>query len=273
MDTISRYYGGERRKFSIYSQAEADALGIAYVPWREAIAGQWVLSDDGYVGECLKIDTFPGDSGVILISFSFARQWAYPNSKLTYLDRVANRAWSTSSTKHWTELEVRRKRTKKAILAYSMMFLSGAGIDWPKIGIIYRKDWEGNSPGGRMEHYFKYPAFKKAVQDKMMEILVGRGKTKENVFEMLDAAFAMAEKNKDPKTMRAVAVDYAEMMAMFPAKTGKRMLPAHLADEVEDASFIEIENSIETAQGQLPAATSAPVPVAPVPVAPLPPQK
>ena len=267
MDTISRYHGGERRKFSVYSQEEADTLGIVYVPWREAQQGQWALSDDGYVGECLKVYT-PGPharGSATQIALSFGCGWDPPNNKLTYLDRVANRAWTTSSTDHWTEIEVRRKRTKKAILVYVMMFLSGGGIDWPQIGIIYRKDWEGNDPGGRMERYFKYPAFVKAVQDKLMEVLSARGKSKEDIFQMLDEAFAMARGNKDAKTMRVVAVDYAEMAGMFPAKIGNKRLPVHPGDNAVEGEFTQVEMSIQQARGELPPHTSALVPVAPLP--------
>ncbi len=265
MDIISRYHGGARRKFSVYPQEEADSLGIQYAVWREARPGQWGLSDDGYVGECLKVYDPKGGKAPKQVVLSFGCQWTSPSNKLTYLDRVANRAWSENSGKHWTEREVRRTRSKKAILAYVMMFFSGGGIDWPQLGIIYRKDWENNDPGGRIQHYFKQPAFKKAIENKMIEVLSGRGKSREDILSMFDKAFEIAEKNKDPKAMRLVARDLAEIAKMFPAKSGFKQIPVHPGDAALEGEFIQIEGAVESAQKELPPHTSAPAPVAPPP--------
>lgn len=45
--------GKESRVYPIYTKAEADELGIDYKPWREAEAGDYIISDDGIVGELL----------------------------------------------------------------------------------------------------------------------------------------------------------------------------------------------------------------------------
>jgi len=43
------------KKFDVYNREEADSLGIEYIKdWREAQAGQWFLTTDGKVLECIR---------------------------------------------------------------------------------------------------------------------------------------------------------------------------------------------------------------------------
>lgn len=52
------------QKHHIYTQQEADSMGVPYVPnWRDAEReGQWVLTDDGMVVEVLKIGLLRGSN-------------------------------------------------------------------------------------------------------------------------------------------------------------------------------------------------------------------
>jgi len=48
-----RLYQHQVHEFTVYPLDEALAKGLQPVPWREAIGGDWAITDDGYVVECL----------------------------------------------------------------------------------------------------------------------------------------------------------------------------------------------------------------------------
>ena len=241
MDILRRWYEGGRRNFKIYSQEEADKLGIKYVYWRDAKKGDWVLSDDGFVGECLKIYGPYGKTKSRQFMFSFAYAWENSKSKLNYLERKAARSYWTSGTKHWAEKEVGKSRSKRFILAYVMMYFAG-NIDWEKLGLIYRSD-RHSEPTRRAKHLFKQEAFQKMIKQKMIDVFKEKGKTEGDVLEMFDKAFEMAKNNKDPKEMRLVAEVYRDLFEMLPEKqVVDKFLPG------EEVDWDEIEEQSETRQ-------------------------
>ena len=193
MDTIKRWYDGGRKDFNIYSREEADKLGIRYVNWRDAKKGDWVLSDDGYVGECLKIYGPYGKRQSRQFMFSFAYIWDDSKLKLNYLERKATKSYSRVATGHWAETEVKKRRSRRFILAYVLMFIAG-DVDWAKLGLIYRSDQK--EPARRAKHIFRQEAFQKMISKKMIEVLEEKGKTEGDVIDMLDKSFKMATQEK-----------------------------------------------------------------------------
>ncbi len=182
-------------------------------------------------------------------TFSFARIWDSSKSKLNYLERKATRSYSLSSAKHWAEHEVSNTRSKRFILAYVMMFMAGDGIDWAKLGVIYRSDLSGRDPARRAKHLFKQEAFQRMIQEKMIEVFKGKNKTEGDVIDMLDKSFAMAEKVKNPTEMRKATENYIQLFDMMPEKQPQGILP--YSEEV-DWEGGEIAGEIDAAQKKLP---------------------
>ncbi len=119
--------------------ARADAAGVKHMTffnlrWEPDYRYFKELIDDGYVGECLKINgpyvprhTKQSRSEMV---FSFAKVWQNRKAKLLYLERKVHRSYSRMSTKHWAETEVKSRRGKRFIEAYVMNFMSGFDFDW-----------------------------------------------------------------------------------------------------------------------------------------------
>jgi len=239
MDILKRKFRGEKRVFRIYPQAEADEVGLEYVHWKEAQVGDWALSDDGYVGECLDIKgpytNYAGSKAVFMI-FSYGKVFNYPNTKLNYLERKATNSYSRISTKDWVTIEAQIKRGKRFINAYVMNFMAGVPIDWEKLGLLYRADEK--EPAKKAKYLFNQEVFKKMIQQKMIEVFKGEGKTESDVIKMLDKSFEMAEGNKDPKEMRLVAEDFIELFDMKPKELPLgREIPydeSNVRDELQD---------------------------------------
>ena len=220
-------------------------MGLKYVPWRDAKQDDWALSDDGYVGECLKISGPYRHGGALEHTFSFARMWGSSKGKLNYLERKATRSYCLTSAQHWAEHEVANTRSKRFIEAYVMMFMAGNGIDWAKLGQIYRPDDSGRDPARRAKHLFKQEAFQKMIQQKMIEVFKGKNKTEGDVIDMLDKSFAMAEKVKNPTEMRKATEDYIRLFDMLPEKQPGAIFPYGEEVPWEEG---EIEGSLEGAK-------------------------
>ena len=238
MDTIKRHIGGKTRYYKVYSKAEADEAGIEYVHWREAKVGGWALTDDGYVGECIKIYGPYTQKGYKRrnMAFSFARAWDNKGYQLNYQDRKKFRAWSSMSTEHWAERKVNTRAAKRLILAYVLMFMTGK-IDWRKLGIIYQPNNDPRYYAKRVKLLIKQEAFQRMIQEKMVDIFKRRDKSEEDILDMVDKSFAMAEKKENAKDMRKGAETYIRLFDMNPVV--QPTLPAW--DNAEDAELEDID--------------------------------
>lgn len=249
MDILRRKFRGEKREFHIYPQAEADEKGIEYVHWREAREGDWALSDDGYVGECLDVmgpyTNYQGSKAIFMI-FSYGKVFDSPSIKLNYLERKATNSYSYVSTKDWASLEASKKRGRRFITAYVMNFMAGVPIDWTKLGLIYRSDEK--QPDKTAKRLFRQEVFQEMIQQKMIEVFKGQNISEHDVIEMFKDALAVAKSNKDAKEIRMVAEDFRDMFDMNPKELPRGgEIPPHIEDAVVD----EIQGDIDRAQIEL----------------------
>jgi len=251
MDILRRKFRGNEHKFHIYSQSEADDAGIDYLPWRDAGKGEWALSDDGYVAECLDImGPYTNRQGLKarFMIFSFSKAFDYPSTKLNFIDSKTTRSYSTVSNRDWSNIEARSKRGKRFITAYVMNFMAGVSIDWEKLGLIYRPDQAGKDPARTAKHLFAQEAFKKMIQQKMIEVFKAKNITEDDVIDMFKEALVVARANKDAKEIRMIAEDFRDMFDMNPKQIPRGgEIPAH----IEDAEMEEIQSDIDKAQIEL----------------------
>ena len=86
MDNIKRKIGGKHREFEIYSKDEADKKGFAYIHWKHADKGDYALSDDGYIGECLDRKVYTDKKGrtKTFIKCAHGVQWVTNTGQFLY---------------------------------------------------------------------------------------------------------------------------------------------------------------------------------------------
>ena len=262
MEIIRRYRNGKKQSFPVYTQAEADAEGLTYVRWQDAKAGEWALTDDGYVGECWKVNGpyldkwgRPRSEHV----FTYARKWSSPKARILYKERKIHRSWSRACTGSWAATEMKNKRAKRFLMAYVMMFMSGKGIDWERLGLIYRPNDEPWRQIAQVKHLFKQEECQRMVEEKVAEVLIGKGMTPGKVVEMFEETYKMAKADRDIKEMRRITENFRDLLDMLPRpETGA--LPPWMGTG-EPAEFEDIAGQIEAAKTQIPAQTGqAPVP-------------
>lgn len=247
MDVIRRKFRGEEREFIVYSQSEADDAGIKYSHWKEAKEGEWALSDDGYVGECLSVmgpyTNYQNYKRYFMV-FSYGKAFKCHSAKLNFLDHKATNSYCWIGTNDWATKESRTTRGKRFITAYVMMFMAGESIDWKKLGLIYRPDRKGTAPARVAKRLFKQEAFKEMIQQKMIEVFKGKNISEEDVIEMFQDALAVAKDKKDAKEMRKVAEDFRDMFDMNP----KELPRGSEVPYIQDAVVEELQADIDSAK-------------------------
>ena len=120
MDTIRRRIGGKMRKFNIYTQDEADKKGCLYIEWKHADEGDYALSDDGYVGECLSRKVYTDKKGrtKTFVKCAHGVQWVTNSGKFMYEPNKEAGTYSHVKPSRWEDKEARTTRARNAVNAY-----------------------------------------------------------------------------------------------------------------------------------------------------------
>ena len=218
MDTIKRRIGGKMCSFDIYTQSEADKKGYAYIQWRHANEGDYALSDDGYVGECLSRKIYTDKKGrtKTFIKCAHGVQWVTNTGKFMYEPNKEAGAYSHVKPSRWEEKEARTTRAKNAVNAYVSDIIQGNKPDWEMIGRIYRPDQE--CPEATVRRLFKKQRIVDMVEKKLKEILIDKGISQEHVIDLQLEAVDIARSKGDVSNMLRVADNFMDLLSMKPGK-------------------------------------------------------
>jgi hypothetical protein len=124
----------------IYTVEEADELGIQYMHWKDGLTGDWVVSDDGYVLECLlakeyydsrrsKISRY--DVYSIFYTYCGARSTSW--SKHLFIARHL-RGMTSLDGKTWQERWVVSRKGRSWIKLAASMMLHEKKLDYMVLG-------------------------------------------------------------------------------------------------------------------------------------------
>lgn len=226
MDQIKRRMKDGWHTYLIYTEAEAREAGLKIVPWRKAAPGDWALSDDGYVGKCIR--TWLSPSNTCLITLTYGADWDCSKGSMLYLERAATGNFAYLTLAKRQNREARRTRARNAISAYVTMLLAGQKIEWAALGKIFRPD--NVSPTFHVRREFKKRAFKEMIQQELEKVLLNRGSSPRRVIDMYNEAFNKAADKDKPSVMVDVADRFSELWGLKDAKTPNGELPAGLVD-------------------------------------------
>lgn len=240
MVPIARKIAGKTREFVIFTKGEADERGLSYKPWREAGPGDFALTDDGYVAECLST-SFVGKRRYS--HFSCGKVFHNPGARLIFEDRLRTRSFSRFSSRGWVEAEAARTRTKNLVSAYVKMVLgSGGAVDFERLGQIYRPDQK--TPPATVKRLLRQGKIKEMIQEEMRNELKETGITKAWILERFKRAIDLAEKTENPNAIIHGAKELAAMQEMYPEK-------GHSPVMLEFGVTADISKSLEAAQKEL----------------------
>ena len=238
-----RYY---EKEYTIYTKDEADNEGIDYKPWKSCRGGDWGLSTDGYVAECLKRRQYKSKPGVYPKGVSYNLVFPYGQAfysakypergSLEYRKHEKSGTYSSISSKSSWELERNRTRTKNFVQAYVKQYLGGK-LDYNVLGRIYRSDEK--TPIVRAKSLLKKKYIKDMIDKQLSEILTSKGIDEGTVFDMLIEAADMARDKEQASNLLRVAENFIEIFGMKSKK--------EVSNEFEaDITYLEgIEDKIK----------------------------
>tara|TARA_X000001382_G_scaffold79573_2_gene55881 strand:+ start:10833 stop:11624 length:792 start_codon:yes stop_codon:yes gene_type:complete len=201
----------EDTEYTVYTRKEFDSLDKTFKHWSKCNSGDWGISDDGYVAECLQRNIY-GTS--IEMVFPYGRQWAKRTAKLEFEPHYYSKNYSNVSTKSYSELEASKDRADLAIDAFLAYKTAGKKPDMDKIGKIYRPDQ--NNPAIAVKKLFKTKEVKKIMADKLKDILLDREIDEGFVLDVIKDAIDTAKVKEDPANMIRAAKELSVFLDMAP---------------------------------------------------------
>ena len=222
----------------VYTKKEAGNKSIKYTYWKEVEEGKHGISDDGYVGICLKRKKYTDKKYRTKehVTMCFGVQWVTASSKLLYEPNRDAGVYHSIKPTHWAEKEARKTRTKNAVSAYVHQLVGGDKVDYDLIGKIYRPDEK--IPAATARRLLKQEEIKTMVDKKLKEILAEKGVNKDMVIDGYLESINVARVKQDPNNMMK-GFDYlADYLGMKPdrriiTETMELDMTSTIADQIE----------------------------------------
>ena len=217
MDFISRRFKKndyQNVTYPVYTKEEANNKQIEYKSWKECQVGEFGLSDDGYVSECVYRKKFKNNEQV---TYPYGRQWLSDGSSLKYIPHRDTGQYTQVGVLTWDEQEANKTRTKNAVKLYAEMMLNGDNINWEVIGKAYRKDQE--RPDLTAKRLFKKESIQKMLDKEIQKALKQRNISQGDVLDILLDGIGVARENKDASNILRGAEQFIKILDMLPKKS------------------------------------------------------
>lgn len=223
MTTIPRRFNHRKKDWPVYEREEADrstdpAVRAYVEDWRDAVAGQYVLTDDGLVVQIVRRQAVRGDQAKFVaykVVTPVGSTWLKLNrrtgavaAQTELLGRpTLARFRQTGNVTDWAVEESHKSRAKRAVivLAKQWVYHSGRLPDeaWDLVGKAYRPDNE--IPRATAKRFFmKTPEGRSMLADKLLELFGAVGIDRETAVKNLIETRKSALSNKDHKTAKEI---------------------------------------------------------------------
>ena len=218
----------ESQDYYIYRESEFDKK---YKHWSKCEPGDWGLSDDGYIAECLQRNIY-GTS--IEMVFPYGRQWVTNTGKLEFEPHWYSKNFANVSTRSYNEIEASKDRAELAIDAFLAYKLAGEKPDLDKIGKIYRPDQK--NPSIAIRKLLKTKEVKKVMAEKLKEILIEKEIDEGYVLDVMKDAVDVAKMKEDPANMIRAAKELGDYLDMKPkSKQVTESVEMDLSHQIADS--------------------------------------
>ena len=199
------------KNYPVYTDIEADELGIIYKYWQECNPGEHGLSDDNYVSECIARNNYATNTEMV---YPFGRQWLGEKRKLEFEPHYTSNNFSKVSTKPYNEIEAKSGRAQLAIDMYLTYKMAGLSPDMDKIGSTYRPDQK--NPAIAAKRLLKTKEAKKMIEEKLKEILTDKGIDEGFVLDTMKNAIEVAMTKDNSADMIRAAKELSVFLDMAP---------------------------------------------------------
>jgi hypothetical protein len=202
MYTIDIHHKGDigPTTYSVYGEEEAKQKGVDYSYWKEADAGDYAISDDGYVAKVISKRNYPHKSGGINIYLRFP--WGYtffsPKYKSKQLNVRGRKTNVTFTGKSYIEVQSGQDKMKNLATMFALKPDYDLAIEWAMgaVNDMERRKWKRT---------MKSEIFKTMVKKELQGLLTDHGLTEEYTLDLLKEAIDKCkDKNDTTNLMRAV---------------------------------------------------------------------
>lgn len=211
MEIIRRNHKLGVKEYKIYNESEAKVLGILYSNWREATAGNYIITDDGWVMECYGAKEYwlkGRKKGVKELKFPFGIYWS--NEKVcNYEDKRGSGKYKRKS---WQEYEVKTTRGKRLVRQAVVQLVTKGKLDYEELGQVYRADQA--QPSWTVRRVLKQKEFMEAIEAGLEERLIKKGLNPDYVIDLFKEVVQYAQDKKDPDALLRVAKELKIMLGM-----------------------------------------------------------
>ena len=263
MDALTRKVRGESHVFFVYTEEEAKREGIEYKEWWKCDAGEYGLTDDGYVLKCIrrvevlaKSKAKYNKAGVpwanarrlqlvwpIGTIFSHCFTGYRPYVKLLYecnkeFEQVSHLALTHPTRKKKTPTQLHPTRARK------MARLLIEGMD--RIAAYATAFSREKGDIGAKAHQSSLlvvqdPEFQTMLDEEAQKLLAERGITKKTAVEMLQRAITLGKDSKSIHNVLSVFDKVKEVLGMEETSGGGAALLEFQATEAILESVKEVE--------------------------------
>ena len=237
--TISRKLKINNWKPVDYPIYEKSNYSKKAVHWKKCQAGDWGISDDGYIAQCIARNEYGKGTEMV---FPYGKQWVTERSTLEFLPHYETRSYGSVSKKSYMDQELQRSRTTNVLDAYMTYVMAGKTPDFEKLGGIYRPDHE--KPIWSVKRLLKTRGMKQMIKEKMKEVLDERGIDEGFVLDTMKDAIEVAKVKEDSGNMIRAAKELGDFLDMKP-KTKQ------LSESVEIDMTHQIQDNYEKQQKKL----------------------
>lgn len=245
------------KTYTIYSQEEADELGVAYKPWREGEIGDFVVTDDGLVAELIKKTRYPtsknGDKDRHYYQCAWGAQFAFPHlptQKLKGEGRV-NRYTMGKLTR--VEKDMTSSIMKNMAMVYAMTMNTEKTLQhvYPE---ATRKEYR------QLKRKMCTKVFRDMVRTELREHLDAAGINEAKALTFLTEIIEIAKEKKDVTNMLRAFENMKDILALNQREKqsttlqistgGNRKLIDMLNDEEAKMTLThKVERDVEVSEG------------------------
>ena len=219
------------KTYNIYTEEEFKNLKVKYDHWSKCSPGEWGVSDDGYVSECISRNLYGKNIEMV---FPYGKQFLSETSKLLFEPHYETKNYASISTKTYNEMEAQRDRAELAVDTFVNYKLAGEVPDFYKIGKIYRPDQENPEIAAR--RLFKTKEIKQMVSDKLKDVLIEKDIDEGYVLDVIKDAITIATGKEDSSNMIKAADKLSEFLEMKPkSKTQTDTLELDISHQIADS--------------------------------------
>ena len=228
-----------KKSYNIYTLSESRKKNIACVPWRDAKKGEWGLTDDGYVAECLNRRVYNKRNNIV---FPFGQAFTSKTSKgkLEYMPHKMTGSYSMVSAKPAWMTKKGKDVYKRFVRLYVIMSMSGK-VDYGKLGKVL-----GNEaiPVAKAKSLLKKEWVQEMVNEEIKKHLGKKDIDEGTVIDMIKKAYDVAEEKNDPSNMLRAGENFINILGM--KATAKQDIPDHM--QLESVSLESIQDALDPAK-------------------------